>query len=339
MLIFNALAQRRGVTLPGIGSLYVVTEAARMQEGGKLIPPISRVRYTTEPMAGYDDILRLIGESSGRDEAGSREIYEAWLSEVQTEEGFRMNSIGEIVGGQFKPTEELLRTLNPSGTFMVQLPRPFSLRQIFFWVGATVVVGGGLAAGLITYLNSRPGPYDAPYAEGTPVAESVMTGDTLLRGTVAGADAEPSLEALTENDLAAQAVAGDSAGRTGAQSSSAGSGSSSVTAVQTAQNRPKSEAEATAGRSSSVKASEAPKPGEMRYYVVVGTYSTDENAERFIASARRKAPTPNYRKLLLSTGKIMVYTADAGSEAEAQQQRRAVSEAFPDAWVFKRRAR
>ena len=338
MLIFNALAQRRGVNLPGIGSLYVVTEAARMQEGGKLIPPISRVRYTAESMAGYDDILRLIGESSGRDEAGSREIYEAWLSEVQTDEGIRMSSIGEIIDGRFKPTEELLKTLNPSGTFMVQLPRPFSLRQIFFWVGATVVVGGGLAAGLITYLNSRPGPYDAPYAEGTLVAETMATGDTSLRESVAGTDAEPLLEALTENELAAQAVAGDSAGRSGAQPSSVGSGSSSAM-VPIAQNRPTSGEKASGDGSASGRVAAAPKPGEMRYYVVVGTYSTDENAERFIASARRKDSALNYRKLLLSTGKIMVYTADAGSEAEAQQQRRAVSGAFPDAWVFKRRAR
>lgn len=77
----------------------------------------------------------------------------------------------------------------------------------------------------------------------------------------------------------------------------------------------------------------------MRYYVVVGTYSTDENAERFIASARKKDASQNYRKLLLSNGKIMVYTADMASDAEAQQQRRSLNETFPDAWVFKRRAR
>ena len=339
MLIFNALAQRRGVNLPGIGALYVVTEAARMQDSGKLIPPISRVRYAPEPVSVYDDILRLIGESSGRDEAGSRAIYEAWLSEVCTPEGIRMESIGEIVDGKFRPTEELQRTLNPSGTFMVQLPRPYSLRQIFFWVGATVIVGGGLAAGLITYLNSRPAPYDAPYAEGTPLTASVVSGDSTLRQGGSGADAEPSLEALTESDLAAQARSGAAIERPEAERPANGASSSSPDSPKVAPKTPKTGPVGPAGKEAQSPAPEAHKPGEMRYYVVVGTYSTDANAERFIASARQKDATQTYRKLLLSSGKIMVYTADVGSEAEAQQQRRALSGAFPDAWVFKRRAR
>ncbi len=334
MLIFNALAQRRGINLPEIGSLCVVSEPARMQENGKLIPPFSRVTFSPEPEPGYDEILWLIGESSGRDEAGSREIYDAWRSSVQTQRSIYIESVGEIVGNTFIPSEKLQRTLNPSGIAAFQLQRPFTLRQIFFWVGTTVIVGGGLAAGLITFLNSRPAPYDAPYAEKVPVAETLADDDTTHRGSATEEGAEKTLEALTDSDLTPSAPATDPARPTPSAPPKAKPASASSNAPKPSGPQPSSASSVGGGSTA-----KTPQRGEMRYYVVVGTYSTDENAERFIASARKKDASQNYRKLLLSNGKIMVYTADMGSDAEAQQQRRAVSGNFPDAWVFKRRAR
>lgn len=360
MLIFNALAQRRGINLPGIGSLYVISVAARMQDDGKLTPPTSRVLFAPEEVQGYDDILRLIGESSGRDEPRCREIYDTWLSGVRTEEGVHIFSVGDIVGGTFTPSEELQRTLNPSGTSFVQLKRQFTPRQIFFWVAVTVVVGGGLAAGLITYLNSQPGEYDAPYAEGTPLTAPASP-DSPAMARTAGSDTEATLEALTESDMEAQPAADKPAAQPQAapepakplpaeaepaarpkpseQAKPSEAAKPATTPAQTPANKPTAAPTPPAKANTSIPASQAPRSGEMRYYVVVGTYSTDENAERFIASAKKKDASQTYRKLPLSNGKIMVYTADTASDAEAQQQRRALSGSFPDAWVFKRRAR
>lgn len=354
MLIFNALAQRRGINLPDIGSLYVVSVAARMQDDGKLTPPTSQVLFAPEEVQGYDDILRLIGESSGKDEPRCREIYDTWLSGVRTEEGVHIFSVGDIVGGTFTPSEELQRTLNPSGTSFVQLKRQFTPRQIFFWVAVTVVVGGGLAAGLITYLNSRPGEYDAPYAEGTPLTAPAAP-DSLAIAQAAVGDEEATLDALTESDMETQpatdkpAVQAQTApepakplpaeAEPAARPKPADQPKPATTPAQTPANKPTAAPTTPAKANTSIPASQAPRSGEMRYYVVVGTYSTDENAERFIASAKKKDASQTYRKLPLSNGKIMVYTADTASDAEAQQQRRALSGSFPDAWVFKRRAR
>lgn len=69
------------------------------------------------------------------------------------------------------------------------------------------------------------------------------------------------------------------------------------------------------------------------YYVIIGQYSTDENAERFIAESRKKDNTLQYGKLPLSNGKIMVYTSKWATEEEARKHRSLGH--FPEAWVYK----
>lgn len=79
--------------------------------------------------------------------------------------------------------------------------------------------------------------------------------------------------------------------------------------------------------------------GQTGYYVVIGTYSTDENANKFIGQAKKTDNTLTFHKLPLGNGKIMVYTSLSASEQEANRLKRQCSASFPDAWVFKRRVR
>ena len=73
----------------------------------------------------------------------------------------------------------------------------------------------------------------------------------------------------------------------------------------------------------------------MHYYVIVGTYSTDQNAEKFIASAQKKNDKLEYAKILMPNGKILVSVFGATAETEANRMKNEVSGLFPDAWVFK----
>ena len=47
VLVFNALAKRQGINLPGVGALHVVTSAARTEERNTLVPPVNRVAFWT----------------------------------------------------------------------------------------------------------------------------------------------------------------------------------------------------------------------------------------------------------------------------------------------------
>lgn len=43
VLVFNALAKRQGINLPGVGALHVVTSAARTEELEHAGSPVNRV--------------------------------------------------------------------------------------------------------------------------------------------------------------------------------------------------------------------------------------------------------------------------------------------------------
>ena len=48
VLIFNTLSARQGLSLPGIGDLYVETEPAVMEQAGVVTPPKYRVVLADE---------------------------------------------------------------------------------------------------------------------------------------------------------------------------------------------------------------------------------------------------------------------------------------------------
>ena len=51
-LVYNALAKRQGVVLPGIGTLYAVTVPAEMQKPGVVTPPVNQVELVTDELPG-----------------------------------------------------------------------------------------------------------------------------------------------------------------------------------------------------------------------------------------------------------------------------------------------
>ncbi len=86
--------------------------------------------------------------------------------------------------------------------------------------------------------------------------------------------------------------------------------------------------------------SKAPKPAapsvQGKYKVIVGTYSTEANADKFIASAKQKNDTLHYEKLPRPNGRIMVVAYASDSEQEAQRMLRTLNEIFPGSWILKK---
>lgn len=84
----------------------------------------------------------------------------------------------------------------------------------------------------------------------------------------------------------------------------------------------------------------APKPAvpsvQGKYKVIVGTYSTEANADKFIASAKQKNDTLHYEKLPRPNGRIMVVAYASDSEQEAQRMLRTLNEIFPGSWILKK---
>ena len=306
-LVYNALAKRQGVVLPGIGTLYAVTVPAEMQKPGVVTPPVNRVELVTDELPGIPHIVDLIAGYDQTDPEQAREIYNRWLAENCSEEGVTIGAVGNIREGVFTPDPGLEEALNPVDTGAVRLPGRIDAKRVAMWVVFAVLIGVGISVGAIVWYE---------YSEQMRIVR--LSEQPVLPAAVPAAPDSPAVK------VPAAAGSDSSAGESGASA-----GVDSSAAVPAKQPEPVREP-ATVPAAKLVPATAA-----MHYYVIVGTYSTDQNAEKFIASAQKKNDKLEYAKIPMPNGKILVSVFGATAETEANRMKNEVSGLFPDAWVFK----
>ena len=306
-LVYNALAKRQGVILPGIGTLYAVTVPAEMQKPGVVTPPVNRVELVTDELPGIPHIVNLIAGYDQTDPEQAREIYNRWLAENCSEEGVTIGAVGNIREGVFTPDPGLEEALNPVDTGAVRLPGRIDAKRVAMWVVFAVLIGVGISVGAIVWYE---------YSEQMRIVR--LSEQPVLPASVPAAPDSPAVK------VPAAAGSDSSAGESGASA-----GVDSSAAVPAKQPEPVREP-ATVPAAKLVPATAA-----MHYYVIVGTYSTDQNAEKFIASAQKKNDKLEYAKIPMPNGKILVSVFGATAETEANRMKNEVSGLFPDAWVFK----
>lgn len=150
-LVYNALAKRQGVVLPGIGTLYAVTVPAEMQKPGVVTPPVNRVELVTDELPGIPHIVDLIAGYDQTDPEQAREIYNRWLAENCSEEGVTIGAVGNIREGVFTPDPGLEEALNPVDTGAVRLPGRIDAKRVAMWVVFAVLIGVGISVGAIVW--------------------------------------------------------------------------------------------------------------------------------------------------------------------------------------------
>ena len=306
--MYNALAKRQGVVLPGIGTLYTVTVPAEMQKPGVVTPPVNRVELVTDELPGIPHIVDLIAGYDQTDSEQAREIYNRWLAENCSEEGVTIGAVGNIRAGVFTPDPGLEEALNPVDTGAVRLPGRIDAKRVAMWVVFAVLIGVGISVGAIMWYE---------YSEQMRIVR--LSEQPVLPSPAPSETDSPAVKAP-----AAASGSDSSAGR-----SEAVAGADSSAAVTGQQPEPVREP-ATVPAAKLVPATAA-----IHYYVIVGTYSTDHNAEKFIASAKKKNERLEYVKIPMPNGKILVSVFGTTAEAEANRMKNEVSGLFPDAWVFK----
>ena len=155
VLVFNALAKRQGINLPGVGALHVVTSAARTEERNTLVPPVNRVELLPDAQPGFLDVIDLLARYGETDRDDAQQTYNSWLAQVSSEEGVTIDSVGLVSEGTFRPAPQMAVVLNPAGTAPMRLPRKGSGNGFLWWVVLAVVVGAGISVGAIAWLESR----------------------------------------------------------------------------------------------------------------------------------------------------------------------------------------
>lgn len=297
-LLFNALAQRQTVVLPGIGSLRFKRIAAKL-EGSTLTPPRNMFRYSSREEGR--SLLDMLISAAGCTREEGEEAYRRWLRRIKQGHSIVIEGVGRIEEDFFKPSDELEQLLNPVASALITIKRRRSWRGVWITLAAVAVIGVAGAAWWYVQMQPTSTPavvaqkVEKPKTEVVEIAEKV---DSVVAEQVA-------TEVVPE-------VAPE------------------VAPVQ------KESAPASAPASASV----STEVGEMTSgmsYVVMGVFSTEENARKYVTQLAKRAPEIGCRIYRFQGAKFMVSGFESADGAAATTFIREHRTQFPDLWAYKRK--
>lgn len=148
-LIYDALAGRRSVALPEVGTLEVKRRGAKKISDTQIAPPQHVVVLTPGEAEGAASVVSLIsatGEISHEDAAAQ---YGSWLEGARRENGaVAIEGVGEIGEGGIAVAEGLYAALNPTGEepLTMEPERRGSPMWLWILIGilAALIIAGGI---------------------------------------------------------------------------------------------------------------------------------------------------------------------------------------------------
>ena len=111
-IIFNMLASRRPVVLPGVGTLHVERRAA-VVSGHDVKAPENRVAFSKTEHEGVQTLPQIL-ESMGMGREHAHRSYEQWLDGSTHDDRLTINDVGSLHQGRFSPAAQIEHALNPT---------------------------------------------------------------------------------------------------------------------------------------------------------------------------------------------------------------------------------
>lgn len=324
-LVGNLLATGSGVFLPGVGSLFVERRGARRLSKRSVQPPCRVVSFSSQQqgVSLADELARTLH----CDAAGAQDVYDRWLSRTREGDVLTIEGVGVLKFKNFTLAPAFDRLLNPQGHEPVRI-KPARRLDWALWVGiAAIVIAAGFGAAEFLRINSSDVPEPGAAAE---VARTLPAAD-------AGIPADSSATAGVTDDGTATAVAGTKAAETDVAGSSAAgaagtadsAGDRADAAVTRADAKPAGLRPGSAARVSTEPASLV----SGHRYVVLGVFSTPENAAR--AAADAEARDASVRCGVYRFGnKFMVSPFEAPDAEACTLFIRNYSDRFPGLWTY-----
>lgn len=291
-LLFNALAQRQTVVLPGIGSLRFKRIAAKL-EGSTLTPPRNMFRYSSREEGR--SLLDMLISAAGCTREEGEEAYRRWLRRIKQGHSIVIEGVGRIEEDFFKPSDELEQLLNPIASAPLTIKRRRSWRGVWITLAAVAVIG--VAGAAWWYVQMQPTSTPAVVAQKvekpkTEVVEVAEKADSVVAEQVAP-EVVPEVAPVQKESAPASAPASVS------------------TEI----------GEMTSGMS----------------YVVMGVFSTEENARKYVTQLAKRAPEIGCRIYRFQGAKFMVSGFESADGAAATTFIREHRTQFPDLWAYKRK--
>ena len=302
-LVGDLLAEGGEVFLPGVGSLYTERRGARRISRRSVLPPSRAVSFTSQERG-----VSLVAEISGAvqcDAAEAQDVYDRWLARTLENGVLTIEGVGVLKLKHFTPDAAFDRRLNPQGREPVRI-KPARKFDWALWIGIAailVALGFGGYEFLTTGSAASASSADAAKAAGT-------TADT-ASGTNAEMRSEPA---------ASGANAGTAASSVGGQGN-APAGQKDVAPAK----RPETRSAGTADAPASLVSG--------RRYVVLGVFSTPENAARAVDAAAEKDPSVRCGIYRFGT-KFMVSPFESADMEACALFVRNYSDRFPGLWTY-----
>jgi hypothetical protein len=149
-VIYDALAGRQSVVLPGVGSLVVKRRGAKKMPGDRIIPPQNVVSFTEDEIAEGESVVYLLASTRGVNEVDARALYDSWLESAGSDKGMAIKDVGEVRDGKFVIAQPLHTALNPiDGQEAIVLGKDKKCGLMWLWI----LLGLVLAAVVLVLLS------------------------------------------------------------------------------------------------------------------------------------------------------------------------------------------
>lgn len=357
-LVGDLLAAGQPLALPGIGTLRPEARPARRISKKQVVPPSRAIDFSSEVQG--TTLPQRLAAAARCSEEQAEEIYRRWLGHTLQEGVLTLAGIGVLKEKHFALDAEFDRRINPQGHAPLTIRRR---RRRFDWaltLGIVAIVAA-IGIGGYGYRSWREAGGSLPWLEKKQPATTTQpagTASTMEAGTVAAATAEAAAAAAetTGSTAPAASVAGmqpamaptqapaGQAGQTG-QTGQTGLADAAKTAANGSRTASPGGTQAAAPGTAKTPAQAATQPASRngvtamtpgRYYVVLGVFSTVENAERAVAETARKEES--MRCGIYRFGAKWMVSPFESADAEACTLfRRAHHEHFPDLWTYRAR--
>lgn len=302
-IIYNVLLSGKEICIDGIGTLFTVRYAAYRASRKSVTLPHRIVTFTTDQRG--TSLKAEIAAIDGIDEQKANEIFDHWLSESLTEDTLKINGVGTLRRDKFAVDKSFESALNPQGLTPVRL-KPKA--NVGLYIFAALCMAFAVAVAGYVYIDNHGIDIfgkDAPNSEAAEVvAQNQHTEPTTA--VTESFEVKKSAEVATPTETVVETTS-TAVESTPVQPIAAPHDSGSILPTTVGHN-----------------------------YLVLGVFSTTENAERAIRQAQKRANDLHY-SIYYYGNKYMVALYDASSRAECQEFSRSLGDTFKDLWIYTRK--
>ena len=320
-LVGNLLAGGGEVFLPGAGTLYTERRPARRIDRRFVQPPCRVVSFSSQQrgVSLVDEIARIMREGGAASEADSQtaaqEVYDRWIARALEADRLTVEGVGVLAFKNFTPDEAFERRLNPQGREPVKIraPRRFDWA---LWLGVAAIAVALVYGGREFLMFS---------AEPDAVAVETVGAERTEPAVPAGAP-----DALAEASQPELPVAGEEPIQPAGTVSPGVSDAFGTETMSGTETTPAAEPQAGPEKPQT----ESGEPASLlsgHHYVVLGVFSTVENARR----AQREFESEELRcRIYRFGGKFMVSPFSSDESGPCKRFIGSHAEQFPGMWTY-----